>query len=141
MPFTDREIQGLIFGGISYCIPFTTVRTLGAPPYNYKSIDIGLVLLSLGVGQETSVRREAPANNLFVIRKHPWQRIWGHVVRSRPARVSAKKQGSFEKRSESSSCVCTKWRLLMRDISASAEQRQSYVANTSSKPDCLRMDN
>ncbi|KAF8192455.1 major facilitator superfamily domain-containing protein [Pholiota molesta] len=42
--------SGLIFGGISYCLAFTTVRTLGAPPYNYKSLQIGLVLLSLGVG-------------------------------------------------------------------------------------------
>ncbi|KJA20497.1 hypothetical protein HYPSUDRAFT_43203 [Hypholoma sublateritium FD-334 SS-4] len=42
--------SGLIFGGISYCIPFTTVRTLGAAPYNYKSLDIGFVLLSLGIG-------------------------------------------------------------------------------------------
>ncbi|KAF9478176.1 MFS general substrate transporter [Pholiota conissans] len=42
--------SGLIFGSISYCLAFTTVRTLGAAPYNYKSLQIGLVLLSLGVG-------------------------------------------------------------------------------------------
>lgn len=46
-----NEWVGLIFGGISYCIPFTTVRTLGQAPYNYKSLDIGLVLLALGVGR------------------------------------------------------------------------------------------
>ncbi|KAF8182941.1 MFS general substrate transporter [Pholiota molesta] len=42
--------SGIIVGSISYCLAFTIVRTLGAPPYNYKPIRIGLVLLSLGIG-------------------------------------------------------------------------------------------
>ncbi|KAF9482692.1 MFS general substrate transporter [Pholiota conissans] len=42
--------SGPIFGGINYCLAFTTVRTLGLPPYNYNPIKIGLVLLSLGCG-------------------------------------------------------------------------------------------
>ncbi|KAF8969510.1 MFS general substrate transporter [Flammula alnicola] len=42
--------SGLIYGGISYCLAYTVVRTFGAPPYNYGSLELGLVLLSFGVG-------------------------------------------------------------------------------------------
>jgi len=42
--------SGLIYGGITYCLSYTVVRTFGAPPYNYGSLTLGLVLLSFGVG-------------------------------------------------------------------------------------------
>ncbi|KAF8890526.1 major facilitator superfamily domain-containing protein [Gymnopilus junonius] len=42
--------SGLIYGGITYCISYTSVRTFGGPPYNYQPLFLGLVLLSFGVG-------------------------------------------------------------------------------------------
>ncbi|KAF9483597.1 MFS general substrate transporter [Pholiota conissans] len=41
----------LVFKRINnVCVLVASVRTLGVAPYNYKSLEIGLVLLSLGVG-------------------------------------------------------------------------------------------
>ncbi|KIJ54895.1 hypothetical protein M422DRAFT_221319 [Sphaerobolus stellatus SS14] len=42
--------SGLIFGGITYSLSYTAVRTFGAAPYNYGSLRLGLVLLALGIG-------------------------------------------------------------------------------------------
>lgn len=41
----------MIFGGITYCLSYTTVLTFGAAPYKYGPLRVGLVLLSLGIGK------------------------------------------------------------------------------------------
>jgi MFS family permease len=41
--------EALIFA-LQYSVGFTTARTFAAPPYNYKPLYIGLLLLSFGVG-------------------------------------------------------------------------------------------
>jgi hypothetical protein len=40
---------GFLFG-FTYCITYTAVRTFAAAPYLYNALDIGLVLLSFGIG-------------------------------------------------------------------------------------------
>lgn len=45
----DPQRLGLIFG-LSYCIAYTCSRTL-ANQYGYNALDVGLVLLSFGVGK------------------------------------------------------------------------------------------
>ncbi|KAF8517403.1 vacuolar DHA amino acid exporter [Hysterangium stoloniferum] len=36
--------------GFTYCITYTAVRTLAVQPYHYNSFEVGLVLLSFGIG-------------------------------------------------------------------------------------------
>ena len=50
----NNHYLGLIYGGITYCLSYTSVKTFGGPPYNYGSLFLGLVLLSFGVGASRS---------------------------------------------------------------------------------------
>lgn len=38
----------------SYSITYTSVRTLAKAPYNFNALQVGLVLLSFGVGETMS---------------------------------------------------------------------------------------
>lgn len=49
LTYSDDKLIGLLFG-FTYCITYTAVRTLAAAPYFYGALDIGLVLLSFGIG-------------------------------------------------------------------------------------------
>ncbi|PPQ71064.1 hypothetical protein CVT26_011466 [Gymnopilus dilepis] len=42
--------SGLVYGGVTYCITYTSVKTFGGEPYNCGPLELGLVLLCFGVG-------------------------------------------------------------------------------------------